>query len=290
MTRPRRWESLPLGEHVLAECPRWDPVAGVLSWVDCVEGTLSAAALTDDGSWVLVSRHRLPWQVTAAVPDPTGHAGWWVANGSGLVRVSPAGAVVGTVLPASTNYPAVRTNDMVLDPRGRLLVGLFAEDRRTPMASVRSVDPRDGTEHALVSGVVTANGLGLSPDRKSLYVVDTARGTLSRHGYDVDTGYAGTGQVIVQWPGPGVLDGLAVDSGGHIWVAVWGASAVHRYSPDGQLLEVIGTPVARPSAVALVGPSEDLLVMTTARLDLTRTCGEVPPCPDGRLYGCRVDR
>jgi hypothetical protein len=44
---------------------------------------------------------------------------------------------------------------------------------------------------------------------------------------------------------------------------------------------VLDTPVARPSALALV---DELLVVTTARRDLHRVDGEPAPDPAGRLY------
>ncbi len=56
---------------------------------------------------------------------------------------------------------------------------------------------------------------------------------------------------------------------------------MRRYAPDGTLRATLATPVARPSAVALV---EELLVVTTARRDLARFDGEPSPDPEGRLY------
>ena len=66
-----------------------------------------------------------------------------------------------------------------------------------------------------------------------------------------------------------------------MWLAVWDAGEVRRYAPDGTLRATLATPVARPSALALVG---ELLVVTTARRDLARPDGEPPPDPEGRLY------
>jgi len=279
------WDALPLGEHVLAESPRWDGASQQLSWVDIVAGTVCATTRSS-GGWLPTARHGLGSLVTAAVPDPTG--GWWVAVGAEVVMLTPAGDIHGPRVTVTDAFPAVRTNDMVLDPAGHLLVGLFAEDRTSETGGVCRVAPRTGQVRSVLDGLVTANGLGVSPDHRNLYAVDTARGTLTRYVYDVDTGTATDPEVLVHEPGPGRLDGLIVDGSGDVWLAVYGAGEVRRYAPDGRLRQTLSTPVARPSAVALVGDDEDLLVVTTARSDLTPTAGAPQPNDEGRLYAYRL--
>ena len=219
----------------------------------------------------------MPGLVTAAVPSPHG---WWVAVGSGVVEVSPDGAAVGPEHTVSPSFPDVRTNDMALDPAGRLVVGLFTEDRVSPRGALVRLDPDTGETMPLVTDLVTGNGIGFSPDGSRMYWVDTARGTLSTASYD-PVGSAGAAAVVVHEPGPGRLDGLVVDPSGDVWLAVWDAGEVRRYAPDGTLRATLATPVARPSTPALVG---ELLVVTTARRDLARPDGEPPPDPEGRLY------
>ena len=271
------WRELPLGDHVLAESPRWDATSRLLSWVDIVQGCVFWAHLDDGGRWEPAERFGMPGLVTAAVPSPRG---WWVAVGSGVVEVSPDGVPTGSELPVSPAFPDVRTNDMVVDPAGRVVVSLFTEDRVSPHAALVRLDPDTGATTQVVGEVVTGNGVGFSPDGSRIYWVDTARGTLAAASYD-PLGSVGAATVVVHEPGLGRLDGLVVDRSGDVWVAVWDAGEVRRYGPDGTLRETLATPVARPSAVALV---EELLVVTTARRDLAPVPGEVPPDPEGRLY------
>ncbi len=183
----------------------------------------------------------------------------------------------------SDEYPALRTNDMVTDSRGRLLVGLLAEDRRSPVASLVSVG-LDGCSRTVVDGVVTANGLALNPDESTLYLIDSIPRTLTAYPYDITTGDVGDGTVIVDWTGAGTLDGMAIAPNGDLWVAVWDGGLMHRRSADGTLLEVIRTPVARPTAVCLVGPNRDQVVITTARTDISPTSGHIIPAREGKLY------
>ena len=273
------WRELPLGDHVLAESPRWDAARRRLSWVDIVQGCVCWADLDGAGRWGSAQRFRMPELATAAVPSPRG---WWVAVGSGVVELSRDDASVGLEHMVSPDFPEVRTNDLALDPAGRLVVSLFTEDRVSPRAALVRLDPGSGVTTLLVSDVVTGNGIGFSPDGSRMYWVDTARGTLSATSYDPVEAAVGPTAVIVREPAPGRLDGLVVDGSGDVWLAVWDVGEVRRYGPDGTLRTTLATPVSRPSAVALVGSG--LLVATTARPDLARVDGHPAPDPEGRLY------
>jgi sugar lactone lactonase YvrE len=54
---------------------------------------------------------------------------------------------------------------------------------------------------------------------------------------------------------------MAIDLAGCLWVAVWDASEVRRYSPAGDLLETVRMPARRPTAVVLVDAT---LIVSTA--------------------------
>lgn len=291
--RPARtdWVELPLGDHVLAECPRWDEPRQRLSWVDLLGGTLATAHRLD-GVWVGVEHRAFGRMPTAAEPLPDG--GLAVAVDGTVCVVRLDGAVTQRVA-VCPDFPAVRTNDMTVDHAGRLLVGLFTEDRVSARGGVVAVDLGAGSVASVAQDYVTANGLAVSPDGEYLYAVDTARGTLRRHqlGNGVDSG-----TVLVDYGGPGVLDGIALGPDGDLWAAVWDAGVLHRYDPTGRLREVISAPVGRPSAVAVVplaGTAQ--LVVTTARSQRAEegTVRSQPPAhggardalnpsPEGRLY------
>jgi sugar lactone lactonase YvrE len=55
----------------------------------------------------------------------------------------------------------------------------------------------------------------------------------------------------------GLADGRTVDAAGGVWVALFGGGRRHRYAPDGQLTEVIPTPVRYPTSCAFAGPGLD---------------------------------
>jgi sugar lactone lactonase YvrE len=50
-----------------------------------------------------------------------------------------------------------------------------------------------------------------------------------------------------------------------VWVALYGAGAVHRYGPDGALDAVVEVPTPGVTACTLGGPRLDELFVTTSR-------------------------
>jgi sugar lactone lactonase YvrE len=69
----------------------------------------------------------------------------------------------------------------------------------------------------------------------------------------------------------GAPDGLTVDAEGGIWVAIWGGSAVHRYTPGGVLSEVVELPATQVTACTFGGEALDELFITTSREGLAPT-------------------
>jgi sugar lactone lactonase YvrE len=69
-------------------------------------------------------------------------------------------------------------------------------------------------------------------------------------------------------PEVGKPDGLTIDAEGGIWVAIYGGSAVHRYSADGKLEDVVSLPCSHVTAVTFGGPDLRDLYITTSRENL----------------------
>jgi sugar lactone lactonase YvrE len=112
--------------------------------------------------------------------------------------------------------------------------------------------------------------MGWSPDGRRMYLVDTAPGVVWTFDYDGDTGEMATPRVFVRVPpgNGGAPDGLTVDDDGCVWVAMWGGSAVHRYSPRGDLDRVVHLPVSQPTSMCFAGEDLSTLVITTATYGL----------------------
>jgi sugar lactone lactonase YvrE len=119
--------------------------------------------------------------------------------------------------------------------------------------------------HVVLEGVTISNGLDWSPDGSRAYYNDTATGRVDVFDYDRDSGLTGRRPFVHVPAEVGHPDGLTVDADGGVWVALFGGGAVRRYSPDGQLDEVIELPARKVTACAFGGPHLDELFITTSR-------------------------
>lgn len=107
---------------------------------------------------------------------------------------------------------------------------------------------RDGTLTLLTRDVRAPNGIGFSPDEKTLYVSNAELDRPVWYAFAVEEdGTLGKGRIFhdaTAWAGqgPGAPDGLKVDVHGNVFAA--GPRGIHVFAPDGTLLGSIETGVA----------------------------------------------
>ena len=129
-----------------------------------------------------------------------------------------------------------------------------------PTGSLYAIAGRPVLERARTSGFTVANGLDWSPDGRTFYFADSAPGRI--YAYDFDLGGRRSRATAASLPrstaADGRPDGLAVDSEGFVWCAIWDGWCVRRYAPDGRLDREVRLPVPRPTSIAFGGErSED---------------------------------
>lgn len=147
----------------------------------------------------------------------------------------------------------------------------------------------DGQVRRVLEGVSLSNGLDWSPDGGTFYYVDSRSGGIDAFAFDVSTGELTNRRRIVELEFPpevGFVDGMCVDTDGGLWVAVWGAGEVRRYSPAGELDTTIRLPVRQPTSCIFAGKALDVLVITTARRGLPAEELERQPHA-GSVFCCR---
>ena len=102
----------------------------------------------------------------------------------------------------------------------------------------------------------SANGIGLTPDGRTVYVSDARSGTILR---GLLTG--GPGLVPFPQSANGDADGLAVDEAGGVLVALGSGGGVARYRQDGSLDWVLDVPATFVASVCFGGGgSHDLFI------------------------------
>jgi sugar lactone lactonase YvrE len=277
-----RWAATAATDEVfaLAEGPLWDPLRRLL-WVDIDAGTVHEGRL--DGERVVrTASHPVDRTVGAVVCSRAGdllvagaHA-LVVRTGTGQYQPGPA------ILPPD---PARRLNDGKCDPAGAFLVGSMALDGGRGREVLVRVG-RDGALTVLDADLSLSNGLAWSPDGGRMYSIDSVPGTVWVRGYDAASGAVGPRRVLLRMT-DGTPDGMCTDVEGYLWIAVWGAGQVRRYTPGGVLAGIIDVRAPHTTSVAFVGDDHDLLLITSATAGLTPD--QVARHPDsGRLFLARV--
>ena len=159
----------------------------------------------------------------------------------------------------------------------------------SPVAGLHRVDG-DGTARRILSEVSISNGMGWSPDRATMYYIDTLTFRVDRFDYDPDTGEIDGRRPFVTFDGStGAPDGMTADAEGCLWVAVFGGFHVQRFSPDGERLETVVTPGApQATCCCFGGPDLDTLYITTARDPIAGVDTEGEP-NSGALFAADVN-
>jgi sugar lactone lactonase YvrE len=243
----------------LGEGPVWDEVRGVLWWVDITAGQVRQfdPSTGDDramdvGSPVGAVALRRNGTLLAALAD-------------GLATLDPGGGSMRTLLRLDADEGCLRCNDGKCDPAGRFWVERMALDAAPGAGALLRVDP-DLTVSTHLTGLTVPNGLGWSPDGRTMFFVDSTWREVRAYPYDPATGTMGDGRILARLPDDGsVPDGLTVDEEGHLWVSRWGGSCVVRVAPDGSVVDRIQLPVTRVTSCTFGGRDLGDLYITTAR-------------------------
>ena len=104
------------------------------------------------------------------------------------------------------------------------------------------------------------NGVGLSPDGKTLYAAETytcrlMKFTITEPGKVApDAGPGGPGRLLYRPAGYKFFDSLAVEDDGNVCIATIGESGISVVSPDGSLIEFVSTDDIFTTNVCFGGP------------------------------------
>lgn len=240
----------------VGEGPLIDPRSGALVWVDMTAGVLHEFDRESGNLTTTV----LPTILGAVTARATG-AGYAaaVADGFGLIEDGTL-----RMLDRCLPEPELRMNDAKCDARGRLWAGSTELGFEPGRGRLHRWDGRSPST-VEAAGFVLPNGLGWSPDSRRMYLVDSMTHDVMVADFHLETGSVGDFEPWARITS-GLPDGLAVDSEGCVWVAVWGGSEVLRLSPDGDVIARVAMPVSQPSSCAITG--DGTLIITSARAGL----------------------
>jgi len=240
----------------LGEGPIWYQQEQKLYWVDILRNTIHAyhpgsgdhqatclfdhicaLGLRSKGGFVIATRK---------------HFAFWDGQSTEV-------EVIGEV---EADLPQNRFNDGAVDRQGRFWVGTMNNDAAA--GSLYRLNP-DLSVEKMVTGVRISNGVGWSPDNRTMYFTDSPLKRIFAFAFDPASGALSSRRVHIQVPdGVGVPDGLTVDSEGFIWSAHWDGYRLTRYTPQGEVDRVVTMPVGRPTSVTFGGPALTDLFITSA--------------------------
>ena len=261
-----RLEPASLTPALLGESPFWHPLEQCLYYVD-IPG--KALFRLDSGA-ATPTRWSLNDEPGCVVPLAGG--GLLIPQRNGLWRFDPATGEYVKLLDPPYDASKRRFNDGKADAQGRLWVGTI-DDARQPESALYCL--RDGVFVSMKSGITTSNGLGWSPDGRSMYWADTKAHEIYRMAFDVGSGTLGEREVFARFAPRGVdqplesyggrPDGAAVDVEGGYWVAMMEGQQLLRLSPSGEVLTRVELPVRCATMPTFGGADLRTIFVTTAR-------------------------
>lgn len=255
----------------VGEGPVWDGERHELVWVDIPRGTVHRSEVST-GRTRSVS---LGQPVGAVAPREAG--GLVAAVRDGFAFTDPDGGGSEMVAHVEEDVPGNRMNDGKCDRAGRFWAGTMADDMRAGAGSLYRLGPGLEVERVL-GGLSVSNGLAWAPDDATMYFIDSGAGSVDAFDYDADTGDIGNRRSIAAIPeAEGLPDGMAIDADGCLWVAVWGAGQVRRYTPAGRLDTVVELPATQVTSCAFGGRALDELFITSAASGLGEAANREQP-------------
>jgi len=242
-------------QNQLGEGPLWHPGEQILYWVD-IEGESIHRYSLDNGQW---NTFEIGQAVGCLAFRKSG--GLVLGMREGLAFWDPHTAEIVIIDSPEAGRENARFNDGKVGPGGRFWAGTLGENDQS---ALYRLDP-DLKVHIMETGIQISNGIGWSPDQRTMYYTDTLQRVIYAYDFDLESGSIEKRRKFVTVPEEeGYPDGLTVDSEGFIWSAHWDGWRITRYDPDGKIDKVIYLPVQRPTSCTFGGQDLDLLFITSA--------------------------
>jgi sugar lactone lactonase YvrE len=250
----------------IGEGPVWDDRTGRLHWVDIRAGLVHRWSPADGSDLVL------------DVGQPVGALGLGAQGGLVLAvrdgfALVPAGAGQSqTLIEVEKEIAGNRMNDGRCDPAGRFWAGTMSTERVPGAGFLYCLEQTGGSflPRRMFGGLTIANGIDWSPDGTRMYYIDSPTQRVDVFDFDMESGAIANRRLFADIPASeGLPDGMVVDAEGGVWVALFGAGRLRRYSPAAAITQEIEVPVTLVTSAAFGGADLGDLYITTARHRLT---------------------
>ncbi len=234
---------------------------GAVSVVAELGGGPNGLALGPDGALYVCNNGGFAWHEKPGLLRPVGTPADYA--GGRIERLDLRTGAWRVLYDSCGGHRLCGPNDIVFDRAG----GFYFTDLGKSRARDRD---HGGVYYALPDGsriaelahpVLTPNGIGLSPDERTLYVAETeagrlwafdiaSPGVLGKSGFPSPNG----GRLLYNQAGYQRYDSLAVDAAGNVCVATLMTGHITVVSPDGRLVRQVKTPDLYTTNICFGGP------------------------------------
>ena len=161
-----------------------------------------------------------------------------------------------------------RMNDGAVDPAGRFLAATMTYDGMKNIGNLYALEEGGHYQH-LEKELLLPNGMGWSQDKRKFFLIDTHINRMYAYDYNLKSGEITNRSILIQWSKNEYPDGMAIDSEGGFWVAMWGGGKIIHFDADGKFKKDILVPVEHTTSCCFGGPDLTTLLITTSNLPLT---------------------
>lgn len=261
-----QWQALNTPACKLAESPRY--AHGQWMWVDIDQRQLHQIAHSDPfdhSTGQLVQSHALPDDIGCVLPtaDPSvlvalGRQGAW--------RIEFDGQTPSFQLQLAAPFDSNkhRFNDGRADPTGRIWISTLVDARSPPTAALYKIEHGHANEE--IGELIVGNGLAFSPSGHTAFLSDTRHKCIWRFRFDAKQGTLSNRTLVHQYTeGTARPDGACFSRDGSYWVAILEGYRLDRFSEEGELLEQIALPLAKPTMPCFGGEHGNTLMVCAAQ-------------------------
>lgn len=234
---------------------------GAIATVADLGGGPNGAAIGPDGHCYVCNNGGFSWRTDDGFSRPTGAAADY--EGGSIQRVNLQSGEVTTLYAECDGVRLRGPNDIVFDAQGGFWFTDFGKkhDDRLMWGSICYARADGSFIRRAADHLLTANGIGLSPDGRTLYAAETETsrlwsypvkgpGELGLEAWPSPNG----GKLVYGAPGYKRYDSLAVEANGYVAQATLVDGGISVISPAGDLVEFHEAPEGYCTNICFGGP------------------------------------
>jgi len=158
-------------------------------------------------------------------------------EGRRIISIDLKTREVKTVVDSYEGKPLNEVNDIFLHHSGDIyFTDPYRQDDATTGGRVFVYSQQEKKLYLLVDGLAFPNGLTVSKDKKTLYVAQTVRRSVTAYPLSDNGHKAGPGKEVFLMSGGNGPDGIELDEKGNLFITHYGGGNLYYVSPQGKLL------------------------------------------------------